>query len=194
MAPTYTTTGSQISFILNTAKLNFTAAESWCALNGGHLAAFVDKDEQASLALLCAAPADTVATSQLPLALGPALTALLLEPQKEVEEYYISHGYILPSYHKQYWMGLNSSGSIFPNFTWLTPDVDSAVYLADYSHWGTSQPLGDETKMCAGGNFNMSNDGAWGWANDDCTLPYIFMCRIMRELPGCLAPLRDVLC
>ena len=48
IAPTYTATGSQISFILNTAKLNFTAAESWCALNGGHLAAFVDKDEQAS--------------------------------------------------------------------------------------------------------------------------------------------------
>ena len=105
-----------------------------------------------------------------------------------MEEYYISNGYILPQYHKQYWMGLNSSANIFPNFTWLTPDVDSAVYLADYSHWGTSQPLNDETKMCAGGNFNKSYDEAWGWANDECTLPYIFMCRIMRELPGSLPP------
>jgi hypothetical protein len=103
--------------------------------------------------------------------------------QKEVEHFYISHGYILPMYHKFYWMGLNSSGMIFPNFTWLTPDVNSQAYLADYSHWGTGQPANDETKMCTGGHANMSYDEAWGWANDECQLPYIFMCRIMRKRP-----------
>jgi hypothetical protein len=101
-----------------------------------------------------------------------------------VEAFYISNGYILPKYHKFYWVGLNSSEQQWSNFTWLTPDISSAEYLADFANWGTGQPQLNMDNMCAGGNFNLTQNGIWGWANDACNLPFISICRVMRKSPG----------
>ncbi len=46
VAPPVTTEASKTTFYLNTNKLNFTQAETACTALGGHLAAFIDKDEQ----------------------------------------------------------------------------------------------------------------------------------------------------
>ncbi len=56
--PSYTTEGSKTTFYLNTNKLNFTQAETACTAFGGHLAAFVDKEEQVGLAQAAACTDD----------------------------------------------------------------------------------------------------------------------------------------
>lgn len=191
MAPIYTTEDSQTHYFLNTAKLNFTQAETVCALNGGHLAAFLDKDEQVKH------PACWLCACLLPCSLPGLILACVVtwgrnccphprcfeSLQIEVEQYYTNLGYILPDYHAFYWMGLNSSTDNNTNFSWLTPDINSMEWLQEYSHWGNAQPQNNYEKLCAGGNFNLTVDGAWGWANNACQLPYISICRIMRELP-----------
>lgn len=49
LAPVYTSTVTGVQFRLNTAKLNFSAAEAECARNGGHLASFTSIDEQSDV-------------------------------------------------------------------------------------------------------------------------------------------------
>jgi hypothetical protein len=39
--------------------------------------------------------------------------------QAEVEEFYTSRGYLIPNFHKVYWMGLTSNSSMWPRFLWL---------------------------------------------------------------------------
>jgi hypothetical protein len=104
--------------------------------------------------------------------------------QAEVEKFYIDHGFLLPKYHMFYWMGLNTSEQQWSNFTWLTPDIDSTEYLAEFTNWGASQPEMNMDKMCAGGHYNLTRAEIWGWANHACNLPFISVCRVMREWPG----------
>ena len=56
--------------------------------------------------------------------------------QAEVEGYFSSNGYLMPTYHQIYWMGLRVNGSR-PKFGWLDPTVDPPSYRT-YSHWGTN--------------------------------------------------------
>lgn len=35
-----------------------------------------------------------------------------------VQGYYVNTGFLLASYHKFYWIGLNSSAAVWPRFTW----------------------------------------------------------------------------
>ncbi len=55
-----------------------------------------------------------------------------------MEAYYVAQGYLFPSFHTFYWLGLNASSwpvdSGTPNFTWLdkTPGPSNESYL----HWG----------------------------------------------------------
>jgi hypothetical protein len=37
-----------------------------------------------------------------------------------VEAYYTSSGFMLPSFHRFYWMGLQSSIGAWPKFTWVS--------------------------------------------------------------------------
>jgi hypothetical protein len=57
--------------------------------------------------------------------------------QAEVEKYYASQGFLFPSFHKFYWMGLNTSewpieGTA--NFSWW--DKSPGPNNETYSHWG----------------------------------------------------------
>jgi hypothetical protein len=38
--------------------------------------------------------------------------------QAEVEQFYISAGFLIPNYHKAYWMGLVSNLTSWPRFRW----------------------------------------------------------------------------
>lgn len=107
--------------------------------------------------------------------------------QSEVEQYYISNGLLLPSYHKFYWIGLSTS--LWPTFLWSdhSPGPDSSTY----EHWGRYMP-GNEPEPnnwdtppenCAGANFTeaFSNPIAWGWSDYDCNFAATFMCRMASE-------------
>jgi hypothetical protein len=47
LGPTYTSSVTGVQFRINTAKLNFSAAEAVCSMAGGHLASYTSVDEQA---------------------------------------------------------------------------------------------------------------------------------------------------
>jgi hypothetical protein len=32
--------------------------------------------------------------------------------------YYVNMGFLLPTFHKIYWIGLNTSAALWPKFTW----------------------------------------------------------------------------
>jgi hypothetical protein len=46
--------------------------------------------------------------------------------QAEVEQWYISQGYLLPAYHKVYWLGLATNTSRWPVFTWSSSYAPAA--------------------------------------------------------------------
>lgn len=49
----------------------------------------------------------------------PAPPAPPTTPQ--VEAHFIASGYLLPTFHTSYWLGLTSSATAWPAFTWLDP-------------------------------------------------------------------------
>ena len=67
--------------------------------------------------------------------------------QADVESYYINNGYIMPSFHKAYWLGLSADGAIvnqatgknlqavpkMVNWQWMDGKVFSSF---TYQHWG----------------------------------------------------------
>jgi hypothetical protein len=114
--------------------------------------------------------------------------------QAEVEGYFISNGYLMPTYHQIYWMGANVSDAIYwPDFSWVDPYTPGPVN-SSYEHWGRFQP-GQETEpnfnynappeLCAVGNYSQAyfNPLAWGWADDNCNNKHPFMCKMLREWP-----------
>jgi hypothetical protein len=41
-----------------------------------------------------------------------------LAEQQEVEDYFQTLGVLLPTFHKQYWIGLTSSNQTWPTYNW----------------------------------------------------------------------------
>ena len=106
-----------------------------------------------------------------------------------MEQYFISSGLIIPTFHKFYWIGLSVSG-LWPNFTWV--DRSPGPSEANYEHWGRYISTGNEPEPnnfdyppenCAGANYTESfgNPGAWGWADWGCDQAFTFMCKISSE-------------
>lgn len=56
-------------------------------------------------------------------------------------QYYINRGYLIPTFHKHYWMGLVSDTSVYPKFTWSDPTV-KGTYLTITPHWGSMTIVG----------------------------------------------------
>jgi hypothetical protein len=112
--------------------------------------------------------------------------------QAEVEGYFVSNGYLLPTYHLYYWIGANVSDAIYwPDFSWIDPYTPGPIN-SSYEHWGRYQP-GQETEpnfnlnqppeLCAVANYTQAyfNPAAWGWADDYCLNKHPFMCKMLRE-------------
>lgn len=58
----------------------------------------------------------------------------------QVEKYYISSGYLIPSFHKHYWLGLTTQKQGGrPNWYWLEPNAGSPLEDEVYKHWGMYQ-------------------------------------------------------
>ncbi len=108
-------------------------------------------------------------------------TYLNVEEQVEVEAYYVQAGFLLPDFHKVYWMGLDSNVKDWPKFRWMDravpgPNDDT------YRHWGKLLPDGvpepNSKGYCAVANFTTSYGGAAGWCDTDCNKTRaVFMCK-----------------
>jgi hypothetical protein len=105
----------------------------------------------------------------------------------QVEHFYISNGYLLPSWHKHYWMGATTEQ--WPNFNWT--DVTLPAFNKGYRHWGTLQPQGikepfeaDPPEGCMVANYTevYGNPTAWGWSDTKCNNKFMPMCRINSGL------------
>ncbi len=59
------------------------------------------------------------------------------DEQVEMENAFLNSGYLLPSFHKTYWMGLVSNTDAWPTFTWLDRNVQNPSESGAYKHWGT---------------------------------------------------------
>jgi hypothetical protein len=70
-----------------------------------------------------------------------------LQEQREVEQYFITGGYLYPTYHFAYWMGLSTSSVNWPSFKWLDaqsrpPLSRGSSLVKPYTHWvGSARAL-----------------------------------------------------
>ena len=63
-----------------------------------------------------------------------------LQEQREVEQYFVTQGYLYPTYHFTYWMGLSTTSVNWPSFKWLDaqsrpPLTAGSSLIKPYTHW-----------------------------------------------------------
>jgi hypothetical protein len=121
------------------------------------------------------------------------LTDLPAPAAAQVETYYTNSGFMLPNFHRFYWMGLVSSSGTWPRFTWVdnrTPGPsNSSIY---YNHWGRFKPskeyepnnLITPPELCGGANASEAygSPATWGWADWNCTARFPIMCKMQPPL------------
>lgn len=126
-----------------------------------------------------------------------ALHCLLLLLQAEVEQFYINKGYLIPTFHKSYWLSLQSSTTTYPKFVWTDPTVRTG-YLNGGPHWGTYTIAGSAAEpkkepnaiqppeYCAVANYTQryGQPSAWGWSDVNCNRNFIFICRLQSGWHG----------
>ena len=125
--------------------------------------------------------------------------------QAEVESYYMNNGYMFPTFHRFYWMGLSAANGMkpadlisqqnkWPNFSYIdgAPRPGGSAYEA----WGRYQPLNFpepdnrfSPELCAGGNATeaFGTPKVWGWADTRCNSSFPFICKLQRKWRGASA-------
>jgi hypothetical protein len=108
-------------------------------------------------------------------------------------------GYLFPSFHENYWIGLHSAA--FPIFTWVDKLIPGPT-ANSYKNWGTfmsGTPLAkpepkNRDHQCAVANATQAYGSRtvrpWGWASQDCSAHHVYMCRISSRWRGHGAELR----
>ncbi len=107
-----------------------------------------------------------------------------LQPSDPPPPLHLLQSYLLPSFHKAYWMGSQAdSPKLFS--AWLDTLVRPNFNMSN-KHWGMAGSLvqpdnarGQE--LCLVANASMAYSKAWGWADTDCADTFVFMCRMIRE-------------
>jgi hypothetical protein len=185
-APAYVSKASGYTFMLNTTAVSQYDAEETCRSQGAHLASFVSVEDQVS-ALgqhvdqhACPAAPTAVACCA---ASGACCRVLTRPPacawaQVEVESFYITSGYLLPAFHKLYWMGLAATNRTWPSFKWMDRSL-APPSTSTYSHWGKTDGLPEPNSMsnCTAADASSSFGGAWGWNDVPCERRQAFVCR-----------------
>jgi hypothetical protein len=96
------------------------------------------------------------------------------DEQVEMENAFLNSGYLLPSFHKTYWLGLTAV--TWPMFSWS----DRSLALA-FTNWGDQQPNRSPSPgLCSYANYTLSRGSppAWGWDDTDCdTSTSVFICK-----------------
>jgi hypothetical protein len=108
-----------------------------------------------------------------------------------------AQGYLLPSYHKNYWLGLTADDQ--RKWSWLDKTSFPSYGNSKYINWGVLQPGSipepnnavDPPETCAVANFTMTpmntNPYRAFWADTSCYTNYISICRLSskwRPLPA----------
>ncbi len=126
---------------------------------------------------------------------GHLVSYVSVEEQEEVEGYYKQMGYLLPTYHKHYYIGAKIKAR--PDWTWMDPLT--AWNESSYKHWGTytvdgsAEPNNKEPpEDCAVANYTESYGNVFGWADTRCENKFIFICRLIRAQRGSFLPLHAV--
>lgn len=98
---------------------------------------------------------------------------------------------LVPSFHKMYWMGLNTTDDTWPTYRWLDPYVPALGSKRGFKNWGTvlsddgsfSQEPANPGNLCAGASAAMKRGSppSWGWAGEDCNVERVFICRVQGE-------------
>jgi hypothetical protein len=58
----------------------------------------------------------------------------------QVEQYFIGKGYLIPVFHKAYWLGLTTQKTGGrPNWYWMEPNAMSPTDDESFKHWGMYQ-------------------------------------------------------
>ena len=174
-----------MTFYLNTTPSTFAEAERSCQISGGHLAAYGSFGEQ-QVKRLAVRPCDSKLAwcslssthirnqSCIPEArnwdfLSQSFAsskhhlqqAVVPYPpcQQEVEQWYINNSYMIPTFHKQYWMGYRAKTWGVDNFEVLDatvpmdPDQNSA---RRYYHWGNFTTVLPNKTVVVSGNWKLS--------------------------------------
>lgn len=98
-----------------------------------------------------------------------------------------AQGFLIPDYHKAYWMGMTSATTA-PQADFKLMDPYAKPGKTVYKHWGTMQPgnipepnnrMGGE--FCATGNYSQSYANAWGWSDTKCGERFPSICIVRRE-------------
>jgi hypothetical protein len=205
VAPNFNASTGAI-FAFNPMARTFDDAQMYCKGLGGHLAAYTSLQEQLEVrmllcSLLAAPPAEPAqpadaqrnpARSRRQGGWPPAHRAPLHAPQ--VEGYYVNGGFLLPKYHRFYWIGLRAVGP--KNFNWIDPTMPRLSAADSFRWWGMTKPdnlpepnnyAGNE--LCAVGNYTEARKNAWGWADTGCTSQYVSICRMMGKRAAPIRPM-----
>jgi hypothetical protein len=181
----YFSNATNATYLLNTNTTTGTAAEAWCTTQGGHLASYALQEEQVEveqvgqgrscdqvMALKCiACPAGS-----------PGCQPLLTSSTNHPVQYFIGAGYLLPTFHKQYYIGLRVTER--PWFRWTEPYYE--LGQESYQHWGAEGSSQEPNNRfppedCGAATATQSFGDAWGWSDVNCTRRLIFMCKVLRE-------------
>jgi hypothetical protein len=121
-----------------------------------------------------------------------------------VEKYFMGMGWLLPTFHKTYWIGLNATtpgskdaagmvaGMLTTaspgRFAWLDQSA-GAPGNGSYTHWGRAGGMPEPNNLrgsenCGMANASQSHGSAWGWSDTSCKISAPFICRSLREWPA----------
>ena len=111
-----------------------------------------------------------------------------LGEQQEVENAFMKRGWFADPSTRFYWMGLAVAPySSWPKFVWVSSESPDDTR---YSHWGVFMPGQHQEpnnifreEYCAGANRSEAYGGVFGWSDENCARPSIFMCEIEQKSP-----------
>ncbi len=119
-----------------------------------------------------------------------------------MEAYYLDMGWLLPTFHRRYWIGVNattlastspatmSGGQVQTSpakFAWLDKAA-GAPYGQAYQHWGRAGNILEPNNLLGSENCGLANASAayslaWGWADFNCKISAPFICKTQGGPP-----------
>jgi hypothetical protein len=108
--------------------------------------------------------------------------------QQEVEAAFLKKGWFGDRQSQFYWMGLAVAPySSWPRFLWLNSQEPPTTR---YEHWGVFMPGQHQEpnnifrdELCAGANRSQVYAGAFGWSDENCASPAMYICEIKQASP-----------
>jgi hypothetical protein len=204
----YTDDATGATYTLNTQKLAFDDAEDICNDIGGHVVSYGSVSEQVAVELFYMNKASGASSwrrqCQRTLKLRTCITfvrctAALTAVRPLLCPKYLQ-GLFLPSFHKDYWLGLKGSlptsvvevnGTSNRTWAWIDGVTGPPGQGKNYVHWGSwvfkKVVVSKEpnnwflNESCAAANASLIYSNAYGWSDVECGGNRTSICKTMRE-------------